>query len=167
MRWCAVLVLAMACSSRSPEPPPTAEPPVGAQENNCPARFECHSEWRTCRCTFTARGDVQTMEADFEGDGRPNFRLTYVYDAEGRILRWEDDQGADGTVETPCVFDPPCPPPHPNSSCFCYGAPRDITRDEFEQRLEQAGDRAQPIDPAEAQRIMDSVSRGRSDSQQR
>lgn len=152
-------------SERPSETAPTAEgtPTAGeraggpAQTNDCPAHVQCHPAWRTCHCTLNARGDVVMMEADFDGDQRPDLRMTHVYDAEGNLLRWEHDRGADGTVETPCVFEPPCPPPHPNDECRCYGAPREVSREEVEERLREAGDRAEPVDPAEAGRILDAV----------
>lgn len=165
----AIAVLALACESPAPAPATHAPTPtqatttavpsgaVAAQTNDCPAHVQCHPAWSACRCTRNARGDVERMEADFDGDGDPDLRLTNVYDAEGNLLRWENDRGADGTVETPCVFSPPCPPPHPNASCSCFGVPQPISADQAAERLREAGDRAQPIDPAEAQRILDAV----------
>lgn len=97
------------------------------------------------------------MEADFDGDGRPDLRMSYAYDAAGNLLRWDNDRGADGTVDMPCVFVPPCPPPHPNSACTCAGPGRQVSRDYVEQRLREAGDDAQRVDPAEARRLRDAV----------
>lgn len=156
---CVVVVLAAGCRNEASvaplAEPATAATPVATRD--CPAYIQCHPQWRSCRCTFTARGDVAMMEADFDGDGRPNTRMSYVYDAAGNLVRWDNDQGADGTVDMPCTFEPPCPPPHPNSACSCVGPARQVTRDYVEQRLRQAGDTAQEVDPAEAQRLIDSV----------
>lgn len=143
------------------EPAPGPEPAQAAadQTNDCPAHVQCHPAWRSCHCTTNERGDLAQMEADFDGDGAPDLRVTYDYDDRGNLLRWNNDRGADGTIELPCTFEPPCPPPHPNEDCHCYGAPREVTPEYVEQRLREAGDRAEPVDPAAAQRILDSVER--------
>ena len=60
-------------------------------------------------------------EADFDGNGSIDYRMTKNYDASGGLLYWENDRGADGLVEIRCTFDPVCPPPHPNESCECRG----------------------------------------------
>jgi len=99
------------------------------------------------------------MEADFDGDGTPDLRITYEYDDDGNLLRWNNDQGADGSIETPCTFSPPCPPPHPNDDCSCYGPPRNITPEYVQRRLREAGDSAEEMDPAEAARILEASRR--------
>jgi hypothetical protein len=107
-----------ACTSAGQPPSPAAH----AVQNDCPPSEDCHAEWSSCHCTLDARGAVATFEADIDGDGRPNFRHTYVYDDAGALLRWEHDMGADGIDPMICVFDPPCPPPHPNAACSCIAA---------------------------------------------
>lgn len=120
MRALALALLAAlgACTSAGQAPSPAAQ----RTRNDCPPSEDCHAEWSSCHCEINTRGDVASFEADIDGDGRPNFRHTYVYDASGALLRWEHDMGADGVDPMRCYFDPPCPPPHPNASCSCVAA---------------------------------------------
>ena len=48
---------------------------------------------------------------------KPNSRLTYVYDNEGKLIFEDFDTGIDNTIDRRCVYDPPCPPPIPNPTC--------------------------------------------------
>ncbi|MEZ4338066.1 MAG: hypothetical protein R3B82_15710 [Sandaracinaceae bacterium] len=69
--------------------------------NDCPPHVQCHSVWHACHCVQDERGELARMEADFDGDGTPDLRITYDYDEQGNLLRWNHDQGADGTIELP------------------------------------------------------------------
>jgi len=97
------------------------------------------------------------MEADFDGDGALDLRTTYDYDEQGNLLRWNNDRGADGSIEVPCTFSPPCPPPHPNRECHCLGPPQDIPAEDARERLREAGGAAERVDPAAAQRVLETV----------
>ncbi len=141
----ALLIAAMGCGSpSSPQVPPVPEVAASTAivANDCPPSIDCHPEWRSCHCTLDARGELSTFEADIDGDGRPNFRRTNVYDVEGALLRWEHDSGADGLDPMVCTFTPPCPPPHPNESCECGTAPREVSEEYLEQRLREAREAA-------------------------
>jgi len=149
-----------------PEPSPAeAQNPnaVVDQINDCPEYVFCHEEWQACHCIMNERGDHAAMEADFDGDQQPDLRIAYVYDESGNLLRWENDRGADGIIEMLCTFHPVCPPPHPNETCQCFGEPREVTQEYLEQRLEEAGEAAQPIDPQEAQELLDALDRANSE----
>ena len=50
-------------------------------------------------------------------DGAPDQRLTYEYDAQGRLVKEALDLSIDGTVDSTCTYSPPCAPPIPNPSC--------------------------------------------------
>ncbi len=142
-------------------PPAVAPPPPGPGLVACTqgAQQSCNAAWATCGCALNERGDVARVEADFDGDGAIDLRLTHVYDDAGNKLRWEHDRGADGEIDLVCTFTPPCPPPHPNDSCHCYGPTRAISADEARARIEAAGDRAERLDPGEVAPILEATRR--------
>ncbi len=47
----------------------------------------------------------------------PNSRVEYRYNNEGNLVFERVDTGIDGIFERRCVYNPPCPPPIPNSKC--------------------------------------------------
>jgi hypothetical protein len=48
---------------------------------------------------------------------KPNSRLEYSYDGDGKLIRETYDTGADGTPDRVCTYETPCPPPFPNPAC--------------------------------------------------
>jgi hypothetical protein len=49
--------------------------------------------------TFNQAGQLETYEADLDGDERPNYRDEYVYDSDGVLRQVDHDTNADGTVD--------------------------------------------------------------------
>jgi hypothetical protein len=56
------------------------------------------------------------LTCDYGPDGISDAVLTYELDAEGRLVRREEDTNANGTADRLCHYEPPCPPPF--AECF-------------------------------------------------
>lgn len=54
-------------------------------------------------------GNRQSVEVQ-DGQGQVRSRQNVFYDEQHNRLRVDVDEGADGTVDTQMVYDPPCPP---------------------------------------------------------
>jgi serralysin len=54
--------------------------------------------------TYDAKGNIQVKTEDVLSDGRVDSRLTYVRDAQGRILRSEGEQGLDSVMRWVTIF---------------------------------------------------------------
>jgi len=69
----------------------------------CPSNADC-GEDELCSCDD--HGNVVTR--DFDRDGCPEQRASFVYDEAGRVKVSHHDWDNDGDVDQRCVYDPPC-----------------------------------------------------------
>ena len=69
----------------------------------CPSNADCA---RDELCSCDDHGNVVTR--DFDRDGCPEQRATYVYDDAGRVKTSHHDWDNDGDADQRCTYDPPC-----------------------------------------------------------
>ena len=74
------------------------------------------SEYRT-RGEWDDSGNLVVHETDGDlgghgpvADGVADSRQTRTYDDQGNLMIVERDDGADGSLDRRCTYDPPCPP---------------------------------------------------------
>jgi YD repeat-containing protein len=80
----------------------------------CPAGTECPPPW-TCSCDEP--GSVVTR--DHDGDGCPDQRTAFTYDAQGNITSSQHDWQNDGTWDERCRYTGACLPGYANCTQSC------------------------------------------------
>jgi len=69
--------------------------------------------------SYNDRGDPgawQINRLTKAGDKKDQL-VTYVYNARGELTQEKIDFNIDGSIDSTCMYSPPCPPPIPNASC--------------------------------------------------